>query len=198
MENEYKLLREEIVTCKKCPLHLSRTNAVPGWGKSRNGIALVGEAPGREEDAKGIPFVGRGGKLLDELLRKVGLLREDVYITNVVKCRPPGNRRPRRVEAFACLEYLEREMLLVEPKIIVLLGSTPSEYLYNEVLPYRDIPKVKKLNEIRGKLGKTVIRGRVFISLPTYHPAAVLRNPKLKEALEKDLKTALDFISFNS
>ncbi|MGB9725174.1 MAG: uracil-DNA glycosylase [Fervidicoccaceae archaeon] len=196
-ESEIEKLNEEIITCTKCPLYKYRNKAVPGWGNTKSEIMLVGEAPGREEDAKGIPFVGRAGKLLDEVLKIVGISREKVYITNVVKCRPPANRKPKRNEALSCLPYLIKEILLVEPKIIVLLGSTPATYLFNESIPYSRTPKIKALKEIRGKQGKITIQGKSFISIATFHPAAVLRNPKLRGEFEEDMRNISKILTLN-
>jgi len=197
-EKGLEALKEEIIKCRKCPLHATRNKAVPGWGNHRSDMVFIGEAPGREEDLEGIPFVGRGGKLLDEALKEAGTEREKVYITNLVKCRPPKNRRPRREEVFSCSDYLQREMLIVRPKVIVLLGSTAATYLYNESLPYRRIPKIKKVEENRGKPGTTVIRGEAFPSFVTYHPAAALRKPGLKQEIILDIKKVLSFLRSSS
>ncbi len=166
-------IAEEVRACKKCALHRSRIRSVPGEGPADAEIVLVGEAPGREEDEQGRPFVGRAGRLLNQLLSEAGLKREDLFITNVVKSRPPGNRRPTKNEVKACLPYLWLQLEIIKPKVVGLLGGLATEVILGE----------KKL---------TLVRGRVFEKkykfVPTYHPAAVLRNPNLKSVLLEDLK----------
>lgn len=160
-------------TCTKCRLHSCRTNAVPGDGSSVASILIVGEGPGFNEDQLGLPFVGRSGKLLDELLATVPLSREDVFITNVVKCRPPNNRDPLPDEVAACRPYLESQMQLLNPKVIVTLGR-------HSLL--RFCPGGKISND-HGK----ILRWRDRILLPLYHPAAGLRNPAIRQDLRKDV-----------
>ena len=168
----------EVSVCQLCPLAGSRTKAVPGEGPESARMMLVGEAPGREEDLSGRPFVGRGGKLLSAALETIGSPSEEVFITNVVKCRPPGNRVPLRLEWETCLgAHLSREIGAVAPKVVVLLGRTASAGLLG----------VSTLKETRGKLVRR--DGRTY--LPTYHPAAILRNPKLKRTFLRDFRTAL-------
>ncbi|MEM3969691.1 MAG: uracil-DNA glycosylase [Fervidicoccaceae archaeon] len=185
-------IRREVIECKKCPLSQYRKRAVPGFGNEKSRIMLVGEAPGREEDERGLPFVGRAGKLLDEILGNFGIDRNMVYITNVVKCRPPNNRRPKREEVLACVNYLVREIQLINPKVIVALGATSSNYLFNESFPSSWKGKSKKVSSIRGNIGSLNIGGKSFKVLATFHPASVLRNPKLREKLEEDLRKATE------
>jgi uracil-DNA glycosylase len=171
------LIAAKVSVCQLCPLAGSRTKAVPGEGPGSARMMLIGEAPGREEDFSGRPFVGRGGKLLSATLEAIGSSREDVFITNVVKCRPPRNRVPLKPERETCLgAHLSREIEAVAPKAVVLLGRTATVSLLG----------VSTLKETRGKL---VDRdGRTY--LPTYHPAAILRNPKLKRTFQRDLRNA--------
>ncbi|MGC9515541.1 uracil-DNA glycosylase [Methanocrinis sp.] len=166
-------LSEAIRSCTRCPLAEWRTKAVPGEGPDRADILLVGEAPGRDEDLAGRPFVGRAGSVLDSCLNDAGIERSRVFITNVVKCRPPENRRPRKAEVEACWPYLEAQIELVEPKAVILMGNAAT----------------KAVLDVEGV---TSLRGRVFreIFLATFHPAAVLRNRNLKEALVSDLLVA--------
>jgi uracil-DNA glycosylase len=171
-------IAEEVRACGLCPLADARINAVPGEGRAGSRIVLVGEAPGREEDLTGRPFVGRGGKLLNSVLEELGLEREEVYITNVVKCRPPRNRVPRRKERDTCVQaHLKRELEALAPEVVVLLGRTASESLQG----------APTLKEVRGKL----IQKDGVTYLSTYHPAAILRNPRLRPAFVKDLRIAL-------
>ena len=166
-------LQEKIASCELCPLSLSRNLTVPGSGPAQAGIMLVGEAPGREEDLKGLPFVGRAGKLLDGALEEAGLKREDVFITSVIKCRPPLNRKPKRNEIERCLPYLKAQMDAIRPKIICLMGNTA-------------------IQAVLGVQGVTVLRGQILSDrfLVTYHPAAVLRNRNLMADFVSDLKKA--------
>ncbi len=172
---------EEIRRCKRCPLHLTRTNAVPGEGNPRARIVFVGEAPGRNEDLQGRPFVGAAGKLLTELLEKIGLTREEVFITNVVKCRPPNNRDPRPEEISACLPFLERQLRIIDPEVIVALGRHSALTLLK--LAGKE---ERSIMRIRGKVFDVEIFGRRRKIIPTLHPAAALYNPKLRPLLEKD------------
>ena len=127
-------LSEDVIKCKKCELYKSRNKSVPGRGKKDNKIIFVGEAPGAEEDEKGIPFCGRGGKLLRNSIREVGIEDTEVYITNLVKCRPPKNRRPTEEEIESCNKYLQEEIRLIKPKITVLLGKTAIKKQHEDVL----------------------------------------------------------------
>lgn len=179
---EYKRLVEEIRNCKKCPLYRTRKNAVPGEGPLDADVMLVGEAPGRKEDEQGRPFVGMAGKLLDAILEKVGMPRNTVYITNVVKCRPPGNRDPKPDEIRACLPYLRRQIELVRPKIIVALGRISGKLLFEAAgLRWSGISKE------RGKLRDARVFGVDVRLIATYHPAAALYNPGLRDSIERDL-----------
>ena len=168
-------IRAEVMNCTSCDLCKNRTNAVPGDGDSKASIMFVGEAPGRNEDEKGKPFVGMAGKILDETLMKVGLIRSRVYITNVIKCRPPGNRVPTEVERRTCKNYLEREISIVSPKIICILGRTAYQSLLGG-------------NSILGNRGKFIQKDNRLYFL-TVHPAAIIYNNKLRKVLELDLET---------
>jgi uracil-DNA glycosylase len=159
--------------CTLCKLSRTRKNAVAGEGSCSAKVMLVGEAPGRQEDLEGKPFVGYSGRILDSALSKAGIKRSDVFITNVVKCRPPNNRRPQSNELIACMGHLERQISLVSPKIICILGSTA----------YRSLLGGKSIVADRGKI---VEKGgkRYFL---TVHPASTIYNRSLRSALENDL-----------
>jgi uracil-DNA glycosylase len=164
----------QIRVCPKCDLAKARTNAVPGEGPENAEIMFIGEGPGFYEDRDGRPFVGAAGKYLDELLGLIGMDRKKVYITNVVKCRPPGNRDPQPDEMEACRPYLDRQIALIKPKVII----TISRFAMMRWFPD------KKIGEIHGqpkRFGDLVI-------LPMYHPAAALHQPALKATLEADFK----------
>jgi len=178
-----KKLEEKIKACKKCPLGELRTNAVPGSGSYDAKIMFVGEAPGYWEDQKGLPFVGRAGKVLDELLESIELRREEVYITNVVKCRPPNNRDPTEEEIKACSPYLDKQIDIIRPKVIVPLGRHSMAYILKKFgFEPEPISKIHgKTFEAKTLFGKTII-------MPMYHPAVALYRPQLREELEKDFK----------
>ncbi len=177
LDTKISELNERIRKCRLCRLWEGRTNAVPGIGRTQSlDLMFIGEAPGRNEDFKGEPFVGAGGKLLDSILLLAGLSREQVYITNVVKCRPPMNRKPLNDEIEICTEnYLEAQIRFLRPKLICTLGATALEYFTGE----------KRMGASHGRLKKTT---QGIPLLPTYHPASVFRNPSLKTLLEEDVK----------
>ena len=167
--SELQRIAEEIDRCRKCDLGSSRTNSVPGEGSPRASIMFVGEAPGADEDAQGRPFVGRAGQLLDKIIKACGLKRNEVWIGNILKCRPPENRDPRPEEIISCLPYIQRQIELLKPEIIVALGAHAARTLLNTN---------KAIGEIRGQfleyyagIGKPPMK-----LLATFHPAYLLRN----------------------
>jgi uracil-DNA glycosylase len=162
----------EVGTCRMCELHKGRTNTVFGEGNPRARLMFVGEGPGADEDAQGRPFVGRAGVLLTKIIEAMGLKREDVYIGNVVKCRPPGNRDPQPEEIAACQPYLDRQIALIKPKVIVTLGR----YSMARAFPY------EKISAIHGKPRKV---GEI-VYVPMFHPAAALHQPSLRKTVEED------------
>jgi DNA polymerase len=175
----------EIIGCPLCKLARTRRNAVPGEGQVSAKIMFIGEAPGRNEDEKGRPFVGYAGKILDELLKKAGIQRSEVFITNIVKCRPPDNRIPEDDEISACRPYLERQIALVGPRIICILGRTA----------YSSLLGGKSITASRGKIVKK--GGRKYFL--TIHPAATIYNKAMREVLEQDLsKLAKEIKRLNS
>lgn len=179
-------LEEEILKCTRCRLYLSRKNPVPGEGDRQASIFLVGEAPGEKEDESGRPFIGPAGKLLTELIESIGLRREKVYITNIVKCRPPGNRDPERDEIEACLPYLIRQIKLIKPKIIIALGRHAARALF-------ELTGLKWINMTRqhGKTYSTRLLGLEVKIIPTYHPASALYNPSLRRIIEEDFRKVI-------
>ncbi|BCU70277.1 type-4 uracil-DNA glycosylase [Stygiolobus caldivivus] len=178
-------IADQVRSCKKCDLWKTRKNAVPGEGNPQAEIMFIGEAPGENEDLEGRPFVGAAGKLLTKLITEVlGLKREEVYITNVVKCRPPENRDPTDSEILSCSPYLKAQIDLIKPKIIVTLGRHSTSYVFSLMgRTFTSITKVRGKEFNWKKDENTVIR--VF---PTYHPAAALYNPNLRKVLEDDFK----------
>ncbi len=172
---EFEKLKKEVENCKKCELYKGRTNPVFGEGSINAEIMFVGEAPGRDEDIQGRPFVGRAGRLLRELLGEVGIDVKSVYIANCLKCRPPMNRDPLPEELISCFDYLKKQIGVIEPKVIATLGRYSTYELTNQ----------------KGALG--TLRGRVFDYrgikvIPLYHPAYLLRNPKAIDIFLDDLK----------
>jgi uracil-DNA glycosylase family 4 len=169
---EYRL---EICECQNCPLGKTRRNFVFGSGSADVGIMFVGEAPGADEDLQGLPFVGKAGQLLTKIIEAMGLRREEVYICNVLKCRPPGNRDPNPEEIAACEPYLKRQIEIVQPRIICTLGRISTQALLKTSAPMR---------ALRGMLHE-------YAGIPliaTYHPAALLRNPQWKRGTWEDMK----------
>lgn len=172
---ELRVVSDAVLACQLCPLHAGRTHAVPGEGTGRNGILLVGEAPGRREDESGRPFVGAAGKNLDLALREAGLERADCFITSVVKCRPPGNRDPTEAEKAACRPYLDRQVAILRPKVIVALGRHGLSGLIGHVPP--------DFAQLRGTFLTGPQGVPIFVSL---HPAAVIYRQKWKEQYLQD------------
>ena len=189
MHNETKSRRieaiaEEIKNCQRCSLSKIRTNPVPGEGNADSLIVFIGEAPGYWEDRKGRPFVGAAGKVLDEVLEKISIKRSEIFITNVLKCRPPGNRDPRLEEIRACTPFLDRQLKIIKPQFIVTLGRHSTSYLFSKMnLNFYGISKV------RGRIYKAEFADWKCYVMPTYHPAAALYNVNLKEDLLSDLRT---------
>lgn len=175
-KKELEKVREEVLVCTKCPLSKSRNIAVPGEGSINSEIMFIGEAPGANEDREGIPFCGNAGKFLDEMLAAIDLKREDIFITNTVKCRPSENRDPEDCEKEACRPFLNRQFKAINPKLIVCLGRhSTATYL----------PGAGGISKLHGKALKRP-DGRVY--LPLYHPAAALHNGSLRDTLLSDFK----------
>jgi uracil-DNA glycosylase family 4 len=176
-------LVDEIGQCQRCRLWEQAKKAVPGDGSLDASIMLIGEAPGYWEDVKGRPFVGAAGKLLDELLSSIDLKREDVYIGNIIKHRPPSNRDPRKDEVEACSPYLDRQIRIIEPSIILTLGRHSARYVLSKVGV-----KIKGITEVRGRIYVEKLFGFPVKIMPTFHPAAALYNPEYRSALEEDFQ----------
>jgi len=172
-------LFKEVQACTKCPLHQTRMRPVFGAGEADADLMFVGEAPGAEEDRQGLPFVGRAGQLLNELLEGIGMSRDDVFIANVLKSRPPGNRDPQPLEIEACRPYLFAQVGLIEPKVVCTLGNFATKLLSGNpagITRVRGTPQVHELG------------GRTVFLLPLFHPAAALRTPSIKEILRADFE----------
>ena len=185
-----KLIREDLGDCTRCKLHKGRTNLVFGIGNPRAELMFVGEGPGADEDAQGEPFVGRAGQLLNNMIKAMGLRREEVYIANIVKCRPPGNRTPEPEECETCSPFLMRQIAAITPKVIVALGATAAKNL---------LAISSSLGELRGHWYDFKPAGsdpswpgaRIAV---TYHPAYLLRDPRQKAAAWKDLQMVMKYL----
>lgn len=184
MSIDLAVVHSEIVKCTKCDLHKSRKNAVPGNGPADAKLMFVGEGPGQNEDEQGRPFVGAAGKLLTELLESIGLSRSEVFITNIVKCRPPNNRAPRKSEIEACNTYLKEQIRLIKPRIVCALGTPAITTMLG------DEYSATKSH------GRRVMNDDLTI-LPMYHPAAALYDISLKEVLASDFQTLKKLLELN-
>jgi|Deesub1362B_J571_1020462.scaffolds.fasta_scaffold00082_60 DNA polymerase len=173
-----KELMNEIGPCSRCRLSKNRKNIVFGEGNPEAALMFIGEAPGEEEDLEGRPFVGKAGQLLTRLINRMGLSREGVYIANVVKCRPPGNRKPREDEIQSCIGFLKRQIEIISPKVIITLGDVATRAL---------LPDTKNITRARGKTYKY----DNIIVVPTFHPSYLLRNPSHKILTWNDAQLAL-------
>jgi len=171
-------LKAEVDLCKKCGLSETRKNVVFGDGSDKAKLVFVGEAPGEDEDIQGLPFVGRAGQLLTKIIEAMGLRRKDVYIANILKCRPPDNRPPAPDEILACRDNLRRQIGIIKPKVICTLGKFASQTLLNTETP---------ISALRGKFGDY----NGIKVMPTFHPAYLLRNPGEKRLVWEDMKMIL-------
>ncbi|MCJ8306312.1 MAG: uracil-DNA glycosylase [Nitrosopumilus sp.] len=173
MKKKLEIVKQNVIKCIKCDLCKTRTNSVPGKGNFQSNVIFVGEAPGKNEDKTGEPFIGIAGKKLTIALEEAGITRDEVYITNIVKCRPPNNRVPSNIERNTCQEYLKEEISIIKPKIICILGNTA----FNSILGGSEITK------FRGK----VARKNNLLYFITIHPAATIYNQKLVGVLKEDI-----------
>ena len=182
MFKTWEELEESIKNCNRCKLWKTRRNIVFGAGNKNARLMFIGEGPGADEDRLGIPFVGRAGKLMDLAFETLGIDRNEVYIANIVKCRPPSNRNPENDEAMACLNYLRNQVILVKPEIIVLLGSVALKNI---------LGKEYGITDSRGKW----VEKKGIKYMPTWHPAALLRDETKKVDFIKDLKKVVELIT---
>jgi len=173
-----KFKLNDLGDCKRCKLCQTRKNLVFGEGNPAARLMFIGEAPGKEEDEQGKPFVGRAGVLLTKLIEGLGLKRQDIYIANIIKCRPPSNRNPELNEIQSCKPFLLQQIKIIDPKVIVLLGSCSLKSLLGED---------KQISKVRGR--QFSIHGRMYI--PTYHPAYILRNPLIIDLVKEDFRNTM-------
>jgi uracil-DNA glycosylase len=177
---------EEAKDCRRCPLHQTRTTVVFGAGDADADLMFVGEAPGRTEDERGLPFVGQAGKLLDKLLGEIGLERSDVFVANALKCRPPGNRDPQPSEIEACRDYLERQVELIEPKVIATLGNFSTKLLRADPTG---------ITRLHGQVEVRTVGARAVRLYPLYHPAAALYTRSMEDVLRADFARLPDLLA---
>jgi DNA polymerase len=183
-EEDMKRIANTVENCKKCSLWKTRHRVVVGSGSADTRILFVGEAPGYHEDQKGLPFVGKAGKILDELLESIGLKRDEIYIANILKCKPPLNRNPLKSEIESCTEHLDNQMELIQPNVIVPLGNFATTYIFEKFGLNSD-----KISRIHGKIFQiNTVFGKILI-IPMYHPAVATYNPNTKNTLLEDFKT---------
>jgi len=183
--DELQAFAASVAGCTRCRLSQGRTQVVFGAGNPRAELMFVGEAPGFHEDKQGLPFVGQAGKLLEKLLAGIGLQREDVYIANVLKCRPPGNRDPQPDEIEACESHLFRQIELIEPTVVATLGNFATKLLSGRPLG---------ITRVHGQEQKTTLGGRDVLLYPLYHPAAALYTPAMLKVLESDFERIPDLL----
>ncbi len=180
MNKKLEIIKQKVIICTNCELCKTRTNSVPGKGNFHSNVIFVGEAPGKNEDKNGEPFIGIAGKRLSMALEEAGISRDEVYITNIVKCRPPKNRVPTAIERETCKEYLKQEITIIKPKIICILGNTA----FNSILGGSEITKFR---------GKLVKKDNQLYFL-TVHPAATIYNQELIRVLKKDIVKLFNLI----
>lgn len=185
METSLENLKNEVLNCKKCSLYKTRKNPVFGEGNLNSKIMFVGEAPGYWEDIKGIPFCGAAGEILDELLKTIGLERKNVFIANLLKCRPPENRDPKPEEILICTPFLEKQIKIIKPKIICPLGRYSMKFIFEK---YNLKEQIQPISEIHGKIFEIKDLFQDITIIPLYHPAVATYNPYMKKTLEKDFK----------
>lgn len=190
-EKKVEEIRREVLSCRKCPLFKTRNNPVVGEGNLKAKIVFVGEAPGFHEDREGRPFCGAAGKILDELLESINLKREEVYITNLLKCRPPQNRDPLPEEIKACSPYLVRQLEIINPKVICPLGRYSMKFIFEK---YGLADRLEPISKIHGKIFEVKSLFSDISIVPLYHPAVATYHPAMKEILKKDFEALKKFL----
>lgn len=188
---QLRKIRDEVIACTKCPLYATRTLPVVGVGSHEAHIMFIGEAPGANEDATGVPFCGKAGKILDEIIESVGLVREDVYICNVLKCRPPGNRDPLPSEKLVCLDYLKRQIEIIQPKIICAMGNHATGFIFEQ---FGLSDKLVGISKLHGQVFSSTSFSYPVKIVSLYHPAVATYNGGMKAVLLEDIKVLKKFI----
>lgn len=189
-DEKLKELKEEVVNCEKCSLYKTRNMPVIGEGDHDANVMFIGEAPGAQEDKTGRPFCGKAGDILNDLLEGAGFEREEVYIANVLKCRPPNNRDPKQEEIEACTPYLERQIEIIEPEVVVGLGNFGTKFVLSK---YNLKGKIEGISQIHGeRFSAKTLFGEIKI-VPMYHPAVATYNPNMIDTLEEDFEVLKEF-----
>ncbi len=188
IDKRLKKIKEEVIECQKCPLSKSRTLPVIGRGNHQANIVFIGEGPGFNEDKTGVPFCGQAGNILDELFNSIKYQRKDAYVCNILKCRPPNNRNPEKNEIEACTPYLEKQVKIIQPKVIATMGNYATSFILEK---YGLKDKIEGISRIHGKVFQT--EGMKII--PLYHPAVAVYNANMKETLKKDFKILSETLS---
>jgi DNA polymerase len=184
-EQQLQYIAYLVAQCQKCPLYKMATNPVPGSGNPNAEIVFVGEAPGEQEDKQGLPFVGNSGKLLDKLLNTISVPRSDVFICNILKHRPPGNRDPDPLEIKVCVPYLKAQLKIIKPKIIITLGKFAMSYFFPN----------ESISKIHGQIRKIIWQELPLTIIPVYHPSAGLRNGAMLKSLQDDFLSIGNYLS---
>jgi len=183
---QLKKIKDEVIACQKCPLYKTRNMPVIGQGNHEADIMFIGEAPGANEDRTGFPFCGRAGDILDSLLTSANLKREDIYIANILKCRPPANRNPEKNEIKACSPYLQKQIESIKPKLICTLGNFSTAFIFEQ---YGLSEKIQGIGKLHGLLHKT----NGISIMPLYHPAVATYNANMIDVLKKDFQQIKTF-----
>ncbi len=190
IDEQLKKIKDDVLKCQKCPLFETRKFPVIGQGNHQAKIVFIGEAPGASENLTGVPFCGAAGKILDELLESVGIKRGDVYIANILKCRPPGNRNPEKKEIEACTPYLEKQIEIINPKVICALGNFSTGFILEK---YGLKDQIQGISKIHGNIFDPVDKSGDLKIISFYHPAAAAYNSNMKEILKKDFEVLKEF-----
>ncbi len=183
-------IKNKVINCKKCNLYKKRIYPVIGQGSHEAKFVFIGEAPGKNEDQTGKPFCGRSGKILDELLESIDLERKDIYICNILKCRPPNNRDPQIDEIEKCSPYLEEQIKIINPQVLCSLGRFSMEFLINK---FGLENNNKSISENHGKILEIKISSKKMVLIPLYHPAVAIYNPNMKDILKKDFQVLKNY-----
>jgi uracil-DNA glycosylase family 4 len=190
IEKQLKKIKDEVLKCQKCSLFKTRKFPVIGQGNHQAKIIFIGEAPGASENLTGVPFCGAAGKILDELLESIGIKKEDVYIANILKCRPPGNRNPEKKEIEDCTPYLEKQIKIINPKVICALGNFSTGFILEK---YGLKDQIQGISKIHGKIFDPLVNENDLKIISFYHPAAAAYNSNMKEILKKDFEVLREF-----
>ena len=190
IEKQLKKIKDEVLKCQKCSLFKTRKFSVIGQGNHQAKIIFIGEAPGASENLTGVPFCGAAGKILDELLESIGIKKEDVYIANILKCRPPGNRNPEKKEIEDCTPYLEKQIKIINPKVICALGNFSTGFILEK---YGLKDQIQGISKIHGKIFDPLVNENDLKIISFYHPAAAAYNSNMKEILKKDFEVLREF-----